>query len=64
MASQSQKHLQNPNLLVALENAGVNAVAKLNRDSGRQTLAKRKVWERMFKKLSNKTALFLSNRNL
>lgn len=34
MASQSQTHLQNPNLLVVLENAGVNA--KLNR----QTIAK------------------------
>lgn len=38
-------------------------VAKLNRDSRRQTIDKRKVSERMYKKLSNKTALFLSNRN-
>lgn len=63
MASQTQKHLQNSNLLVVLENAGVNAVAKLNRDSRRQTIDKRKVSERMYEKLSNKTALFLSNRN-
>lgn len=45
MASQSQKHLQNPNLLVVLENAGVNA--KLNRNNRRQTIAKRKVWKRI-----------------
>lgn len=61
MSSQSQKHLQNPNVLVVLENAGVNA--KLNRNSWRQTIAKRKVCERMSKKLSNKTALLWSNRN-